>query len=323
MNKYEIEGRTFRSLRSAAKHYDIDAEAVCYRLKSGWPTEQAFTQPTSYDPTKGFRGCYRVGGGEGEKYVNKERAKKCVENNWCTLLWLWNQPGCRTFSLTMQIEEMGRRGLWDSYTPTGKTRHAEKVVNFMKMKEGKGELSIRKYLTQHPELPYFIQYNGKRNHYMNIDRGSVEYEQAIMRLIDGGNTKDFVYNFLRKISAKWSLERCPSSREDKNHNAFSITLIELLMLWPLNDLCPICKSTKMLIGEKAGGKGRGMANPSAASLDRKANEREYESGNCGWMCYRCNARKGDLSLGEMDRIAAWTRSAKKSKKSVDTRINIC
>jgi len=193
----------------------------------------------------------------------------------------------------MIIREMGRRGLWsDTQHAPEKEGYVDRMLRHIIPKTGEERPTMREYLTQHPELPYYIEYNAKKNGIVSLSRGSIEYERAVMYLRDGGKSKDFVHKLLQRIS----------TQQGRVKLKFSITASELLLLWPLDDLCPICKTTKMLLDG-------GVQNRASASLDRKVNEREYESGNCGWMCYHCNARKGNLTLEEVYRIAAWIRSA--------------
>jgi hypothetical protein len=47
----------------------------------------------------------------------------------------------------------------------------------------------------------------------------------------------------------------------------------------------------------------------APSLDRVDNTRGYEDGNANVICRRCNARKGDMTGAELQRLAMWVTLA--------------
>ena len=194
----------------------------------------------------------------------------------------------------------------------------------------KGKLSEKEY--SNLIAPYWMPHvwrkkgQGGNSHFLENRRG---YEDAIMRLVDAGHSKEFVTNlFIKAVKVikgpsqariKEKLERGQPIHE------YSITPLELILLWPLDDTCPICSTKMKVSGESTRsrflhgkkkhleppkkGTHKNTPNPDSASVDRKVNEREYESGNCGWLCWECNRAKGTLSAEKADRFAAWIRTA--------------
>jgi hypothetical protein len=214
--------------------------------------------------------------------MRSRKAKEGRLKTWEAVLWQWNQPGYMTFSAKQMAKKMGFC-----------IEHLYDILNTVSEVKRFG-LSPAEYLSR--TLPCYMPQANHQRETKNLSIPCrIKYERALMYMLDGGKSKGFVAKFLRKLPQK-------GQHSNRAEQKFSITTPELLMLWPLDDLCPICKTTKMSLDG-------GRNSSDNASLDRKDNSRGYVSGNCGWVCYKCNTDKGTLTAEKADRIAAWARSA--------------
>jgi len=95
------------------------------------------------------------------------------------------------------------------------------------------------------------------------------------------------------ITQAWQASQRRAKRKKLEH---SITLLQVLKLYPKDDKCPVFK-TPLIFG--------GGLNEFSPSLDRINNLRGYIKGNVQWISARANSLKRDATAEELYTLANW------------------